>query len=149
VKQGQIALASTAADLATTSVLVRNPRTKIGSSKIERNTSTHATWLERTKEDAEDAVVEAAAVVDEAVVVAVVGAVVEDDLISPLPSPKKTTNVTFSGNHILTTLPPSVGTRRHKELLQWHKKTQRSPLSHALRMSYKIPTRMTTNARKP
>jgi hypothetical protein len=79
---------------------------RTGSNKIERSISTLVTWHVKPKADAV-----AVAVVDQVVVEAVADAVVEDDLTSPHPSPKKTTNKPSLGSPTCITPPPSLGTR--------------------------------------
>jgi hypothetical protein len=148
VKQGLSAHASIAAVWAMTLLLALNPRTKTESNKIERSISMPEIWLARIKEDAVDVAAEAADVADvadEAVAVAVVGAVVEGDLISPLPSPKKITNEASLGNRTHTIRAPSVGMHRHKELWLFpSKKKPPTPVLHTPHTSSKaIRTTMT------
>jgi hypothetical protein len=96
-----------------------------------------------------DAVEEAEDVADEAVEEAVEGAVVEDDQISPLPNPKKTTNEASLGNRTPIIQAQSVGTHQHKEL--WLLPNQKSPqmLEHRIPHTSSKAIRMMMTDRKP
>jgi hypothetical protein len=99
-------------------------------------------------EDVADVAVKADKAV-EAVEEGAVDAVVEDDLISPLPSPKKTTKEASLGSRTHIIRAPSVGMHRHKELwLLPNKKNPPTPANHTPHTLSKA-IQMTMTNRKP
>jgi hypothetical protein len=73
--------------------------------------------------------------VDEVAAVAVVDEVVADDLTSPLPNLKRTTNEQSSANRTLTILRPSTGMHQLRALLPTHPQKHTLPVVIKLMMN--------------